>query len=176
MLLVYYVIRSELWDHAKKKKSDKTCCNQNILALPLPDDLWWWSTITFSSNCSMQHIRIFLSANEPTLHRLVSQRCNSLLTFLVIQSPWKWAYLELPKVKCFKLLNRKKGPLFFYINSGKLETKLAPTLDLTKLYYTSITQEFNIPVVMSWPWILLAVVVQLAVMAIFSWSTPVLLY
>ena len=48
----------------------------------------------------------------------------------------------------------KKGALFFYINSGKLETTLTPTLDetilyYTILYYTPFTETFNIPVVMS---------------------------
>ena len=48
----------------------------------------------------------------------------------------------------------KKGALFFYINSGKLETTLTPTLDQTRLYYTILyytpfTETFNIPVVMS---------------------------
>ena len=33
------------------------------------------------------------------------------------------------KLKYLKLLNRKKGPLFFYINSDKIETTLTPTLD-----------------------------------------------
>ena len=46
-----------------------------------------------------------------------------------MQSRWKGAYLELQKLKCVKFLNRKKGPVFFYINFGKLETTLTPTLD-----------------------------------------------
>ena len=62
--------------------------------------------------------------------------------------------LSCRKLKCLKLLNRKKGPLFFYINSGKPETscemekkgalffyinsgKLETTLTLT-LYYTRL--------------------------------------
>ena len=84
-----------------------------------------------------------------------------------MQSRQRWAYLELQKVKCLKLLNRKKSPLFFCINSDKLETTLAPPPDWTKVYYTSITQKSNIPVVMSQLWILLVVVAQLVVMAIF---------
>ena len=32
-------------------------------------------------------------------------------------------------VKMSQALKSKKGPLFFYINSGKLETTLNPTLD-----------------------------------------------
>ena len=43
----------------------------------------------------------------------------------------------------------KEGALFFYINSDKLETTLTPTLDYTRLYYTSFIETFNIPVVMS---------------------------
>ena len=85
-----------------------------------------------------------------------------------MQSRQRWAYLELQKVKCLKLLNRKKSPLFFCINSDKLETTLAPPPDWTKVNYTSITQKSNIPVVMSSLWILLVVVAQLVVMAIFS--------
>ena len=63
------------------------------------------------------------------------------------------------KLKYLKLLNRKKGPLFFYINSDKIETTLTPTLD-----QTSFPETFNIPVVMSQRWILLAVVAQLVAM------------
>ena len=67
-----------------------------------------------------------------------------------MQSRWKWAYfLAAEKLKRLKLLNRKKGPLFFYINSGKPETTLAPPSDDTKVYHTSITQKSNIPVVRS---------------------------
>ena len=33
------LIRTEPRGHAKKKKSNKTCCNQNMPALPLSDDL-----------------------------------------------------------------------------------------------------------------------------------------
>ena len=62
---------------------------------------------------------------------------------------------------------KKKGALFFHIDSGKLETTLTLTLDQTRLYYTSFTETFNIPVVMSQLWILLSFVAQLVVMAIF---------
>ena len=62
---------------------------------------------------------------------------------------------------------KKKGALFFHINSSKLETTLTLTLDQTRLYYTSFTETFNIPVVMSKLWILLSFVAQLVVMAIF---------
>ena len=65
-------------------------------------------------------------------------------------------------------LKSKKGTLFFYINSGKLETTLTPTPDQTRLDCTSFPETLNIPVVISQPWILLAVVPQLVVMAIFS--------
>ena len=37
------------------------------------------------------------------------------------------------KLKYLKLLNRKKGPLFFYINSDKIEITLTPTVDWTRL-------------------------------------------
>ena len=62
---------------------------------------------------------------------------------------------------------KKKGALFFHIDSGKLETTLTLTFDQTRLYYTSFTETFNIPVVMSQLWILLSFVAQLVVMAIF---------
>ena len=82
-----------------KRKDLTTCCNQNMPALPPPDDLLCWTTLTFSYNCFMQRIRVVHSANEPNLHRLVSQCYNSLLTFSVLLSRWKWAYLKLQKVK-----------------------------------------------------------------------------
>ena len=82
-----------------KRKNLTTCCNQNMPALPPPDDLLCWTTLTFSYNCFMQRIRVVHSANEPNLHRLVSQYYNSLLTFSVLLSRWKCAYLELQKVK-----------------------------------------------------------------------------
>ena len=87
----------------------------------------------------MQRIRIFLSANKLISHRLLSQRYNSLLTFLEMQSPWKWAYLELQKVKMSEALKLQKRPAYFYINSGKLKTTLAPSVDQTKQSYTSNT-------------------------------------
>ena len=69
---------------------------------------------------------------------------------------WKAAenklILSCRKLECLKILNRKKGLLFFYINSGKVETTLTPTLDYARLgytNYTSFTETFNIPVVMS---------------------------
>ena len=112
-----------------KRKNLTTCCNQNMPALPPPDDLLCWTTLTFSYNCFMQRIRVVHSANEPNLHRLVSQCYNSLLTFSVLLSRWKWAYLELQKVKMSQALKWKKGALLFYINSGKFETTLTPTLN-----------------------------------------------
>ena len=46
---------------------------------------------------------------------------------------WKAAenklMLSFRKLECLKILDWKKGLLFFYINSGKLETTLTPTLD-----------------------------------------------
>ena len=52
---------------------------------------------------------------------------------------WKAAenklILSCRKLECLKILNRKKGLLFFYINSGKLETTLTATLDKTILYF-----------------------------------------
>ena len=71
---------------------------------------------------------------------------------------------------------KKKGALFFHIDSGKLETTLTLTFDQTRLYYTSFTETFNIPVVMSQSLIILPVVSQFVVMAIFSLSTAVLFY
>ena len=47
----------------------------------------------------------------------------------------KWAYRELQKVKMSQALKWKKGVLFFYLNSDKLETTLTPTLDPTILYF-----------------------------------------
>ena len=87
----------------KRKKSYKSCWNQNMPALPLSDDLCCWSTIMFSSNCSMQRIRVFLSANEPIIHRILWYCCNSLLTFSVMESRWKWVFvLSCIKLKCLK--------------------------------------------------------------------------
>ena len=77
-------------------------------ALPLSDDLQCGSTITFFSNRSMQRIRVFLSANEPILGRLVSHCWDSLPTFLVMQSRQRWAHLELQKVKMSQTLKAKK--------------------------------------------------------------------
>ena len=125
----------------------------------------------------MQRIRVFLSANEPMLHRLVSHFYNSLFTFSAMESRVKWAYLELQKVKMSEALkSKKKNPLFSFINSGKLETTVTPRLHYTRLFYTSFPETFNIPVLMCWPWILLSIVAQFVVMAIFSWRTPVLFY
>ena len=109
VLFVYDVIRSEPQGYAEKKNLI-TCCNQNIPALPLSDDLQCGSAITFFSNCSMQRIRVFLSANEPILGRLVSHCWDSLPTFLVTQSRQRWAYLELQKVKMSQTLKSKKKP------------------------------------------------------------------
>ena len=113
MLFVYDVIQSEPRGYAEKKIVI-TCCNQNMPALPLSDDLQCGSTITFCSNCSMQRIRVFLSANEPMLHRLVSQYYNSLRTFSVMESRQRWAYLELQKVKMSQTLKSKKKPALLY--------------------------------------------------------------
>ena len=96
------------------------------------------STITFSYNCFMQRIKVFLSANEPMLHRLVSHCFNSLLTFSVMESRVKWAYLELQKVKMSEAHKSKKNPLFSYINSGKLETTVTPRLHYTGLDFTML--------------------------------------
>ena len=46
-----------------------------------------------------------------------------------MQSHWKLAYFELQASYSLKLLNRKQGPLSFYITSSKLETTLPPLLD-----------------------------------------------
>ena len=46
-------------------------------------------------------------------------------------------------------LEWKKGALFFYINSIKLETTLTLRLDQNKVQFTSFTETFNISVVMS---------------------------
>ena len=93
-----------------KRKNLTTCCNQNMPALPLSDDLYCWTTRTFSYNYFMQRIRVLLSANEPILHRLVSHCYNSLLTFSVMLSRWKWGFLEPQKVKMSKAIKLKKGP------------------------------------------------------------------
>ena len=68
----------------------------------------------------MQRIRVFLSANEPMLHKL---HCNNfLLTFSVMESRVKLVCLELQKVKMSETLkSKKKTPLFSHINYGKLE-------------------------------------------------------
>ena len=81
-----------------------------------------------------------------------------------MQSRWNERIVSLKKLVS-QALNWKKGALFFYINSDKLETTLTPTLDYTRLYYTSFIETFNIPVVMSWLWILLSVVSQLVVIS-----------
>ena len=100
----------------------------------------------FYSNCSMQRIRVFLRANEPTLHRLVSQRHNnSFLTLSLMQSPWKWADLELQKFKMSQALkSKKKCLLFLYIHSSKLETTLTPILNETILFYTILPSHRNL--------------------------------
>ena len=81
----------------------------------------------------MQRLKVFLSANAPILHKLVSHCFSSLLTFLVMESRWKQAYLELQKVRMSQDLKSKKRPALFYINSGKLEKTQTPTLDHTLL-------------------------------------------
>ena len=86
-----------------KRKSLTTCCNQNMPALPLSDDLQCWTTITFSCNCFMQPIRVLLLDSEPILHRLVSHYYNSLLTFSVMLSRWNELILSFRKLKCRRL-------------------------------------------------------------------------
>ena len=109
------LLRTEPRGHGEKKRLKKISCDQNMPALPLSDDRYCWSTTTFSFNCSMQRIRVFLSANEPILQRLVSQYYNSLPTFSVMESRWKWAHLELQKVKLSEALkSRKRRPLLLY--------------------------------------------------------------
>ena len=76
----------------------------------------------------MQRIRVFLSANEPMLHSLVSHFYNSLFAFSAMESRVKWAYLELQKVKMSEAIKSKKNPLFSHINYGKLETIVTPRL------------------------------------------------
>ena len=49
-------------------------------------------------------------------------------------------------------------------------------VNLLRLIFISITQKFNVPVVMSQLWILLVAVAQIVVMIIFSSNIPVLLY
>ena len=109
------LLRTEPRGHGEKKRFKKIFCDQNMPALPLSDDRYCWSTTTFSFNCSMQRIRVFPSANEPILQRLVSQYYNSLPTFSVMESRWKWAHLELQKVKLSEALkSRKRHPLLLY--------------------------------------------------------------
>ena len=94
----------------KRKDFKKICCNRNMPTLPLSDDLWCWSTTPFSSKCSMQRIRVFLSVNEPILHRLVSNCYNYLLTFTMMHSRWNKLL-----VSCRKL----------NVSSSKMEKRLA---------------------------------------------------
>ena len=93
-----------------KIKIKETLLQSNMPALPFSDDVYCWSIITFSSNCSMQRIRVFLSVNEPILHRLVSNCYDYLLTFKMMHSRWN----ELI-VSCRKL----------NVSSSKMEKRLA---------------------------------------------------
>ena len=58
----------------------------------------------------MQRLKVFLSANAPILHKLVSHCFNSLLTFLVMESRWRQAYFELQEVRMSEDLKSKKMP------------------------------------------------------------------
>ena len=95
-LFSYDVIRSELRSHAEKEKSNKTCCNQNMPALPL--FRWSVELIDIQSflNCSVQRIRAFLSLNQRILLSLVSKKYNIFLhTYSAMHSSRKWAHFEL---------------------------------------------------------------------------------
>ena len=118
----------------------------------------------------------FLSANEPMLHRLVSHCYNSSLTFSVMLSRWKWAYLELQKVKMSEALKSKKRRALFLYKFSQTRDNLN---SYTRLSYT-ILQSW-ITRHLSYLWFcpsfgFSSVVVELVVMALFSWSTPVLFY
>ena len=67
------------------------------------------------ANCSIQRLRFSLSANAPILHKLVSYCFSSLLTFLVMESRLKQAYLELQKVRMSQNLKSKKKTCSSYI-------------------------------------------------------------
>ena len=66
-----------------------------------------------------------------------------------MQSRWNELIVSCRKLKFLELQNGKKSLLSFFINSSKLETTLTLRLDKNRLYYTSFTETFNIPVVMS---------------------------
>ena len=83
----------------------------------------------------MQRSRVFLSVNEPILHRLVLNCYDYLLTFSVMQNRLNELILSGRKLRCLKLQNKKKTRTS-YINSGNLETTLTPTLNQTRLYFT----------------------------------------
>ena len=67
----------------KKRKSNKTGCNQNTPALPL----FRWSValmdIKFFSSCSVQRIRVFLLANQ-----LILLRYHNTTIFLYVPTHW----------------------------------------------------------------------------------------
>ena len=74
--------------------------------------------------------------SERTHLTQVSIKLLWLFTYLLSDAKsLKWAYRELQKVKMSQALKWKKGVLFFYLNSDKLETTLTPTLDPTILYF-----------------------------------------
>ena len=74
--------------------------------------------------------------SERTHLTQVSIKLLWLFTYLLTDAKsLKWAYRELQKVKMSQALKWKKGALFFYLNSDKLETTLTPTLDPTILYF-----------------------------------------
>ena len=108
----------------KKKKSNKTGCNQNMPAL----SLFRWSVeltdITFFSSCSIQRIRVFLFANQPNFTQVSIITLQYFFTYLLtdvhlLKTALSWA----PKIfKCFKL------PHPFLILFVLLETTLTTIL------------------------------------------------
>ena len=108
-LPLHEVIGSELRGplKKKKKKSNKTGCNQNMPAL----SLFRWSVeltdVTFFSSYSIQRIRVFLFANQPNFTQVSIITLQYIFTYLLtdvhlLKTALSWA----AKIfKCFKLPN-----------------------------------------------------------------------
>ena len=103
------LIRTEPRGPTKKKKTKLVAiktCRPYLFQMTCSAD----QPQLFFTNCSMQRLKVFLSANAPILHKLVSHCFSSLLTFLVMESRWKQAYLELQKVRMSQDLKSEKRP------------------------------------------------------------------
>ena len=91
----------------KKKKSNKTGCNQNMPALSLFRVSVELTDITFFSSCSIQRIRVFLFANQPNFTQVSIITLQCFFTYLLtdvhlLKTALSWA----AKIfKCFKLPN-----------------------------------------------------------------------